>query len=94
MNAEGPPLSCAQVAAALAVSSRFVQKLVHAGVLRAFRLPSAGATARPGRLRIPRAQVVELLGGGQRSAANVANDANNANGHKPELDSRTGQGRR
>jgi len=88
MNPEGPPLSCRQVAEALGVSPRFVQKLVAAGALKAFRLPSAGTMGRPGRLRIYRAQVVAMLENRQRRAANVANVANVANGHKQTLDSR------
>jgi excisionase family DNA binding protein len=84
MNADGPPLSCREVAEALGVSARFVQKLVHAGALEAFRLPSAGATDRPGRLRIPRSRVIAMLA--RRRIANVANVANRANAGKQTLD--------
>lgn len=88
LSAAGPPLSCREVAEALGVSPRFVQKLIHAGALEAFRLPSAGAGGRPGRLRIYRAQVVAMLDYRARRAANVANVANRANGGKQTLDTR------
>jgi excisionase family DNA binding protein len=59
---DGPPLSPAQLAAVLGVSSRYVQKLVNNGSLAAVRLPNAGVTgkAQYGRLRIPRPVAREL----------------------------------
>lgn len=89
MSPEGPPLSCREVAEALGVSARFVQKLVGAGALSAFRLPSAGPAGRPGRLRIHRAQVVAMLDNRERRA-NVANVAHVANRHTQPLDVRHG----
>jgi hypothetical protein len=54
---DGPPLSPAQLAAQLGVSSRYVRRLVQLGILQAMRLPNLGRGGRPelGRLRIPRA---------------------------------------
>src|SRR5262245_61945169 len=87
MNPEGPPLTASEAATALNVSRRFIAKLCACGALPFFRLPSAGTKGRPGRLRIPRARIVEMLANRERRAGNVEHVENREHSHTQGLDS-------